>query len=241
MRAAIVSTSASPSSSLNNHRVRWFVYRISCFLLRCLLLPFVKIHVLHRAASARPGAWLLVSNHISHFDPPLLSLAARRHIDWMAMRELFENEIFAAWLKAIGTFSTERGKTDRAAVRTALERLRTGRVVGIFPEGGIRDGAGSILQGAPLKRGASRLAQMVSAPIIPCVILGTDRLYNHRRWKPFRRIPVWIGFGDAIAADAVNETVLASAIQALCHDVCEAFQLQPDDLPKPPRERMRES
>lgn len=219
--------------------MRWFAYRVSRFIARCLSLPFVKIHVLNRAASAQSGAWVLVANHISHFDPPLLSLAARRAIDWMAMRELFGNPFFAAWLRAIGTFPAGRGQADRAAVRTTLERLEQGRVVGIFPEGGIRDGVHSILQGAPVKPGAMRLAKMAGISIIPCVILGSDRLYNRRRWVPWQRVPVWIGFGPAIGPGA-EESMLASALQSLVCELSREFSLAEADLPRPPAERMRE-
>ncbi|MGC3990109.1 MAG: lysophospholipid acyltransferase family protein [Chthoniobacteraceae bacterium] len=219
--------------------MRWLAYRISCFLARCLLWPFVKIHVLEAAASARAGRGSWCRIHISHFDPPLLSLAACRAVDWMAMRELFANRFFATWLRAIGTFPADRGKADGAAVRTTLERLKQGRVVGIFPEGGIRDGEHSILQGAPMKPGALRLAQMAGVPIVPCVILGSDRLYNRRRWNPRHRAQVWIGFGSALEASA-GPAALAGALQVLTRELREKFSLTDDDLPQPPQARMRE-
>src|SRR5437016_4831046 len=74
------------------------------------------------------------------------------------------------------------------------------RVVGIFPEGGIRDGPRSVLEGAPPKPGTAALAQMAGAPILPCAIVGSDRLYNPRMWLPLRRVRVWIAFGEPIFA-----------------------------------------
>ena len=57
---------------------------------------------------------------------------------------------------------------------TRVTRLKRGRVVGIFPEGGIRDGAHSVLEGAPLKPGIAALAQISGAPVVPCVLIGSE-------------------------------------------------------------------
>ncbi|PYL34273.1 MAG: hypothetical protein DMF35_04995, partial [Verrucomicrobia bacterium] len=117
-----------------------------------------------------------------------------------------------------------------------------------FPEGGIRDGACSLLEGAPLRAGASTLADMAGVPIVRCVILGSDRLYGKRNWMPLWRTPVWIAFGQAIShfpeleksvARARIEQELADGFQRLYAELRRKFQLTRDDLPHPPRERMR--
>jgi hypothetical protein len=129
------------------------------------------------------------------------------------------------------------------------QRSNDGRIVGVFPEGGIRDGARSLLEGAPLRAGASSLAHIAGVPIVPCVILGSDRLYAKRSWLPLRRTPVWIGFGRAIShfpeleksvARARIEQELTNAFQRLYAELRKKFQLTADDLPHPPRERMKE-
>src|SRR5882757_5655167 len=125
----------------------------SRLVLKGLLALVTKTHVLHRERTRLPGGWLLVANHISHFDPPFLTVAALRKIDWMATRELYAPGLVSLWMHAVDTFPVDREKVDRAAVKEAVARLRKGRVVGIFPEGGIRDGAASVLEGAPLKSG----------------------------------------------------------------------------------------
>ena len=87
-----------------------------------------------------PGAWVLASNHISHFDPLLITATLPRAIDWMAMADLFAGRLLGAWLRASDCFPVVRFKPDRAALRAAIVRLEAGRVVGMFPEGGLRDG-----------------------------------------------------------------------------------------------------
>ena len=122
----------------------------------------------------------------------------RRKIDWMAMAEFFPNPLLGSFLRAVDAFPADRDRADRKTIRTAIERLKHGRMVGVFPEGGIRDGARSLLEGAPLRPGASTLAHMAGVPILPCVILGSDRFYSKKSWLPLRRTPVWVAFGDPI-------------------------------------------
>ena len=88
--------------------------------------------------------------------------------------------------------------TGPTGIRIAVKRLEEGRVVGVFPEGGIRAGKGSVLEGATMWPGVSALAVLSGKPIVPSVILGTDRLYNRKNWLRFRRVAVWIGFGEKI-------------------------------------------
>lgn len=217
---------------------------LSRFLARCLVAPFARVRIIGREHTARRGAFILAANHISHFDPPVLSVAALRKLDWMAMVELFENRLVAAWLRGIETFPVDRERVDRAAVRTALVRLRRGHVVGMFPEGGIRDGATSVLNGAPMQPGISALAQMSGAPIVPCVILGTDRLYDAANWRRFRSVGIWIAFGEPIRCEAhgkearaETETQLRAAFATLLNQLRERFGLSEDDLPQPPLRR----
>src|SRR5205807_4729678 len=110
-------------------------------------------------------------------------------------------------------------------------------------------GARSLLEGAPLRAGAATLAHMASVPIVPCVILGSDRLYAKRSWLPLRRTPVWIAFGQPIShfpeleksvARELIEQELTAAFQELYAELRRRFQLTSDDLPHPPRERMKE-
>ena len=206
-----------------------------------------RTRVLRRENANRAGGFLLAANHISHFDPFLISLAVRRKIDWMTMAEFFRSPMLGFLLRAIDAFPAERDRADLKTIRTAIERLKSGRVVGLFPEGGIRDGTRSLLEGAPLRPGASALAQIAGVPVLPCVILGSDRLYSKTQWLPFRRTPIWIAFGNPIShfpelqkseARERIESDLAAAFRNLYAELREKFRLTSDDLPHPPRERM---
>src|SRR6266436_1060607 len=175
--------------------------RIAALFMKVLFGYSSRVHVIGNENTERPGGFLLASNHISHFDPFIISSIVRRKIDWMAMAEFFPLPLLGFFLRAVDAFPADRDRADRKTIRTAIERLKASRVVGIFPEGGIRDGAHSLLQGAPLRPGASTLAHIAGIPILPCVILGSDRLYSmkSRKLSGLRRTPIWIAFGNPIS------------------------------------------
>jgi len=190
------------------------------------------------------GACVMVSNHISHFDPPLLSGYLPRKIDWIAMAELFGTKWSKAGFTWLDVIPVDRHGDDRQALRTAIKRLEAGRMIGIFPEGGIRDGALSILPGAEMREGAFLLAAKADCPVVPVVILGSERLYNRRNWLSWRRAKVYIAIGDPIfPAEGGRKQLRDDTAAALIRwkdKLVETCQLTEDDLPHSPQERMRE-
>ena len=221
--------------------------RAARLLMKLLFGCVASVRVVRPKIANQEGSFLLAGNHISHFDPFIISSVVRRKIDWMAMAEFFPLPLLGFLLRAVDAFPADRDRADHTTIRTAIERLKDGRIVGIFPEGGIRDGERSILEGAPLRPGASALAHIAGVPILPCVIVGSDRLYAKRSWLPWRRTPIWIAFGDPIppfpdlekaAARARIEHELAAAFKNLYAELREKFYLTSDDLPHPPKERI---
>jgi len=225
-------------------------YRAGKLFVRLLFGCVTRVHVIRPENANRTGGFLLAANHISHFDPFIISLVIRRKIDWLTMAEFFQSSVVGFLLRAVDAFPVDRDRASRKTIRAAIERLQDGRVVGLFPEGGIRDGERSLLEGAPLRPGASTLAHIAGVPILPCVILGTDRLYSikSRKLSGLRRTPVWIAFGNPIShstglekseARARIESELASSFKNLYVELQQTFRLTGDDLPHSPRERMK--
>ena len=222
-------------------------YYLGSHFFRLVLAPFTHRRVLGAHHVPHTGPAILAPNHISHFDPPLLSISADRQVDWMAMEELFQNPLLARTLRWIGSFPVGRGKMDYAAVRTAIERLKNGRMVGVFPEGGLRTGPTSVLEGAPLKPGVAALAQMTQAPVVPCAIMGADALYDPARWLPWRQTKVWIVFGhplpppsatgDKAAARAAFDEQLGDTIRDLYRRTVREENIPADCLPQTPQKR----
>jgi 1-acyl-sn-glycerol-3-phosphate acyltransferase len=226
---------------LFSHLSRWLVRGIFFMVCRTKIVYFANLPT--------GTGYILASNHISHFDPPFLGSRFRRYVDWMAMEELFRNRASAVLMESLCAFKVRRDGNDRTGIRTAVKRLVEGRVVGVFPEGGIRAGKGSVLEGAPMWPGVSALAVLSGKPVVPGVILGTDRLYDKRNWFRFRSVPVWIGFGEKIsprsdlpkrdARDLVQKA-LSEAFVSLKERLVIEFSLAEKDLPATPQARKRE-
>ncbi|NBS50750.1 MAG: 1-acyl-sn-glycerol-3-phosphate acyltransferase, partial [Verrucomicrobia bacterium] len=135
----------------------------------------------------------MACNHLSHFDPPLIAGAFSLPIDFLAMRELFQPAWFGFLMRSCRVIPVGRKQADTTALKTALDRLRSGRIVGVFPEGGLRAGKTSVLEGAPLTEGVSLLASRSGCPVRPAVIVGSDQLYVARNWLRRPRVVVAIG------------------------------------------------
>ncbi len=113
------------------------------------------------------GPCLIVCNHTSNLDPPVLAWACHsRTIHYMAKKELFQSRLGGLLMHSLHAFPVDRGRADRAAIRIALERLERGRVVGIFPEG--RRGRGQAL--GPFQEGFAILARRSAASVVPACI-----------------------------------------------------------------------
>jgi 1-acyl-sn-glycerol-3-phosphate acyltransferase len=225
---------------------RRFFYRVVVGSLKVFLHLGARVRIDFHGRIP-PGACVLVSNHISHFDPPLLSGWIPRKIDWIAMAELFGTSWSKKGFTWLDVIPVDRKGDDRQALREALRRLGAGRMIGLFPEGGIRDGDRSILAGAPMREGAFLLAAKARCPVLPVVIIGSERLYNRRRWVPWSRATVHIAVGapimppeDAASRRSALAEQTARAIIALKDRLVADHGLQPADLPRSPQERMRE-
>ena len=211
-------------------------------LLRGILSPVCRIEV--RGTREVPaGPWILACNHLSHFDPPLIAGAFPRPIDFLAMRELFQPAWFGALMRKCHVISVGRDEVDTAAFKTVLKRLQSGRIVGVFPEGGLRAGATSVLEGARIKEGISLLAAQSGCSVRPAVIVGSDQLYVARNW--LRRPRVVVAVGEPIPALSKKESrkewveKLASEMRKLYAEVRERHRLEEVVLPKTPQERWK--
>ena len=94
--------------------------------------------VLHRERLDQPGGLVLACSHLGNVEPAVIGAMARRKIDWMSRVEFFRHPLASRVLYALDAFPVKRDAVCGVrAIRTAIERARGGRVVGIFPEGGV--------------------------------------------------------------------------------------------------------
>ncbi len=145
---------------------------------------------------------LLCCNHISNFDPPLLGAYIERPIHYMAKQELFEKPLLKTLLPKLGAFPVRRGMSDKQALRTAMNLLKDGQMIGLFPEG-TRSKDGILGKGLA---GAGFFALRTEATVIPCAIIGP-----YKRSKPLKLV-----YGKPIDFSQLREEK-ASADEATAH------------------------
>ncbi len=121
----------------------------------------------------KTGGFILACNHMSTFDPIALGGAGRRVFHFMAKEELFENKALARFLTHLNAFPVVRGKGDMTAVHFAEEIIRSGWVLGIFPEGTRSED----YRPMRAKSGAALIAKQTGADVLP-VSIYTDQNYK---------------------------------------------------------------
>ena len=137
------------------------------------------------------GPAILASNHDSLLDIPCLVVASPRPVWFMAKVELFRGPLASALLRRFGGFPVRRAASDLRAVRTALDVLRRGRALGMYPEGT----RGAYLR--PFLPGAAWLALATGAPLVPVGVSGTAEALPRGSRLP-RRTHVTVRFGEPI-------------------------------------------
>ena len=225
-------TSAPTEKTLGYHLFAWLTHHFLKLFTRVVTSGLENIPAV--------GAVLVAGNHISHFDPYYMGPPVPRKVNFMAMEEFFKIPLIGLWLRSVDVFPVKR-RTDALAARETIRRLKQGRLVFIYPERGLRASATSMLGGAPMPKGTMALAHRLRVAVIPCVIIGSDRLYQWRDW--FRRNTVWIRYGapliprDGESVDDFQHHYIRSMKQ-LFEAMIRDYGLTEDDLPASPQRRM---
>jgi 1-acyl-sn-glycerol-3-phosphate acyltransferase len=138
-----------------------------------------RLKVVGRENVPEEGPVLLVANHRSYLDPPLVAYAVKkRPVFFMAKSELFSTPVLSTLIKHWGNaFPVKRGKADLTALKTAIELLKKGELVCIFPEGR-RAPAGRFVRP---RWGAGMVALKAKVPIVPCLIEGSEALIGKEK------------------------------------------------------------
>jgi 1-acyl-sn-glycerol-3-phosphate acyltransferase len=147
----------------------------------------------------RSGPVVLCMNHESFLDIPLMVVASPRPIRYMAKRELFEKPALARFFHLLGGFSVERSAFDLRAMEIALEIIRRGEVLGMYPEGTRTPGV--LL---PFLPGAAWIALKTGAPLLPAALSGTGAAMPTGA-KFFKRVPIRIDFAPAVPVERVDD------------------------------------
>ncbi len=155
-------------------------YRIGRIFFRMSLGTFWHLRIINRHYEPTSGSALYISNHQSFLDPPLMSLALRRPMNYMARDSLFHNPLFRLMISSVNAFPVKRSTADTGALKEALRRLKAGGQLVLFPEG-TRTTDGRVGEFLP---GVAMLAQRAADCVIPTVIEGAFESWPKTRPFP---------------------------------------------------------
>lgn len=191
-----------------------------------------------RESVPRSGACIIAATHQSPYDVPLLIRHTPRMLDFVSIVEVFRNPLVAWFYGSLNAFPLDRTRPDAKTVRTILDRLRRGRAVVMFPEGGFRRGAASVVHSRRIRPGIGRLAAMSGTAIVPCVVFNSLAYSRVTSWFPLGRTRYGVAYGaplraeDSDADGAALEARLVGAMvelhRRLSHDIGVADLNAPD-------------
>jgi 1-acyl-sn-glycerol-3-phosphate acyltransferase len=159
------------------------------------------------------GAFVVVANHGSHLDPPLLNHAIGRPVAFMAKEELFRVPLLGRLIRACGAYPVSRGAGDRQALRVATERLMQGWATGVFIDG-TRQANGRVNHP---QQGAALLAARAGVPLLPVAILNSHRALG-RGQKGLRLLPIHIRIGHLLPPPASRRREDLEATTRSCQE-----------------------
>ncbi|MBW4655559.1 MAG: 1-acyl-sn-glycerol-3-phosphate acyltransferase [Kaiparowitsia implicata GSE-PSE-MK54-09C] len=175
-----------------------------------------RVHGLDQVPQA--GPLIVVANHASDFDPPLLSACMRRPVSYMAKEELFRVPVLSQAIRLYGAYPVKRAAADRSAIRAAIHQLQQGWAVGIFLSG-TRTPDGRIPNP---KLGAAMIAAKVQAPLLPVSLWGTQHILPRGSRFP-QPAPITVRIGAAIAPPPSSSRVHLEATTQQCVDAIHAL------------------
>ncbi|MBW4468280.1 MAG: 1-acyl-sn-glycerol-3-phosphate acyltransferase [Pegethrix bostrychoides GSE-TBD4-15B] len=164
------------------------------------------------------GRLIVVANHASDFDPPILSSCVRRPVSYMAKEELFQVPVLSHAIRLYGAYPVKRGSADRSAIRAALAQLEAGWAVGVFPQG-TRSSDGRI---SIPKLGAALLAAKSQSPLLPVSLWGTEFIVTKGRKLP-QPVPITVRIGAPIPPPPNSDRLQLEAVTQQYVDIIHAM------------------
>ena len=176
---------------MKNHTIQKLIYEL---VSKLFVFPIYKLlfkgHLIGRDNIPQKDSFIMVSNHGSLLDPPLLGHALGRNISFMAKAELFKIPLLGFIIKACGAYPVKRGIVDKNTIKTACKKLSKDNSIGIFIDG-TRQKNGRVNKP---KQGAALLAFKNQKLLLPVAIVNSHRLTRFKFFIPlFSKIVIKVG------------------------------------------------
>ena len=203
--------------------MHWLFYS-SRFLLRILFFLLTRWRVRGKENVPRKGPVLIVANHMSLIDVPLLAISPGRNVVFMAKKELFHSRCLNYLFHGLGAFPVDRGKLDRKALQQAIQALADGWAFAVFPEG-VRSRNAQLQPAFP---GSALIALRSGAPVLPVGITGTEKIKGLA--SVLRRPKVTVNIGRPFYLPPANgkltKVELAGFTDSIMRHIAELLPLE---------------
>lgn len=207
-----------PPPTLIERCVYWTGWTVS----RVLLTVLYRYRFTRADRLPRSGGCLIVSNHQSFMDPPIVGCAVtRRSINFIARFGLYRNPIFGWMITKMMSIPIREDSSDVAAMKEAIKRINAGRCVCIFAEGS-RSPDGTL---QPFKRGVALLLKRAKCPVIPAAVEGAHDVFPRGRSLPKLTGRVACRYGEPIDHDELLADGPDAAVRRISEAV-EALRLE---------------
>lgn len=171
------------------------LYRILRPIANLIFRLLFRLEVKGQEFIPKIGGFILASNHASLLDPIVLGIASPRQLNFMARDDLFYNPLFSWLISILGAFPVKRNSPDLSALKEAMQRIKNGNVLVLFPEGR-RQINGVCVSEAP-RAGIGFLAAKLRCPVIPAFVKGSGRALP-KGAKFIRPTKICVYFGKQI-------------------------------------------
>lgn len=155
------------------------LYRIFRFIFLIYLKIFNRFQVVGQENIPMEGPVILVSNHVSNWDPLVLGSASTRQVHFLAKESLFKAPVIGWLMKAWGVLPLKRGRGDREAIVKSLEILSNNLILGIFIEG-TRNKIHPEKMKEP-QPGAAMMTLKSGAPVVPMLLINTHQIFSLKK------------------------------------------------------------
>lgn len=184
-------------------RIMYYVVKLA------LILSPVKVHHRERLPA---GACVVCPNHAALRDPFCIALAVGKgeYLHYMTKASYYDKPVIGPFIRSIGAFRVDPEKGYLSAIREAMQYLKNGEKVCIFPEG-TRNRSGTDLEG---KAGAAMIAARMHVPIVP------TKIENSRKFFRF----VHVTFGEPMYIDAAPRGAGSEAYHEAADRIMEAIR-----------------